>query len=89
MGNTIIAPNIKKITERIDTFGNVIDPRTKQVIIPVEKSYVPTPEELSHTPTPQITDPVETPKTSKIDDMISKKIEEIINRKIEEALSKI
>ena len=34
MGGVIISPNIKRQSERIDTFGNVINPATKQVIIP-------------------------------------------------------
>lgn len=33
-GNVVISPNIKRVSERIDTFGNVINPATKQVIIP-------------------------------------------------------
>ncbi len=36
-GSTFIAPNLVKKTERLDRFGNVIDPRTKQIIKPVDK----------------------------------------------------
>ena len=32
--NVVISPNIKRVTERIDTSGNVINPATKQIIIP-------------------------------------------------------
>lgn len=32
--NVVISPNIKRVSERIDTQGNVINPATKQVIIP-------------------------------------------------------
>lgn len=87
---TVIAKNLHKVTERIDTVGNVIDPRTKQVIVPVDSPYIPTTEELANAvnPQPKVVETTNAP-TSKIDDMISKKIEEIINRKIEEALSKL
>lgn len=56
MGNTFIASgrNLIKTSERIDTFGNVIDPRTKQILTPVEKPYVPTAAELSRIVTPQV-----------------------------------
>lgn len=39
--NTIISSNLKRTSERIDTTGNVINPRTKQIIKPVETVYVP------------------------------------------------
>lgn len=42
--NTIISPNLKRISERIDPAGNVINPKTKQVIEPVEPEYIPPPE---------------------------------------------
>ena len=32
MGKTVIADNIQKVSERLDMEGNVIDPRTKQII---------------------------------------------------------
>lgn len=38
---TIISPNIKKQSDRIDPNGNIIDARTKQVITPVEVEYIP------------------------------------------------
>jgi hypothetical protein len=28
----VISPNIQKVSERVDINGNVIDPRTKQII---------------------------------------------------------
>jgi hypothetical protein len=31
-GGVVIARGIKKVTERVDSEGNVIDPRTKKVI---------------------------------------------------------
>lgn len=36
-GRTFIAANLKKETMRLDRFGNEIDPRTKQIINPVDK----------------------------------------------------
>lgn len=41
MGGVQIAPNMKKTSQRIDPNGNIIDPKTKQVLIPVEQDYVP------------------------------------------------
>ena len=34
MGNVHISPNLKKTSERIDPQGNVINPRTKEIISP-------------------------------------------------------
>ena len=82
---TVISPNIQKTSVRIDTAGNVIDARSKQVITPVETEYVP-PVEVA--PVAPVVAPV-APAESKIDSMISKKIEEIVNRKIEEALKNL
>jgi hypothetical protein len=91
MGGVIISPNVKKVSERIDPAGNIINPRTKQVIESVQPEYVePVGEVTIATPlphSPAVT--VETPPTSKIDEMINKKIEEIVAKKIEEALSKL
>lgn len=82
----VISPNIKRESVRIDPAGNIINPKTRQVVKSVEPEYVP-----PVTPPPEPTkEPItETPQTSKIDDIISKKIEEIINRKITEALEKL
>ena len=76
----VISPNIKKESVRIDPSGNIINPKTRQIIKPVE------PEEVSPEVIPTSVTPA---KNSKIDEMISRKIEEIINRKITEALEKL
>ena len=58
MGTTYIAKDIKKTSDRIDGLtGDVIDPRTKEVLIPAE-TYVPptpptTPPEAPQQPTAQ------------------------------------
>lgn len=39
--NTVISHNLRKTSERIDPSGNVINPRTKQVIRPVEVEATP------------------------------------------------
>lgn len=44
---TIISPNIKRTSERINPDGDVINPKTKQIIQKNEQNYVPTPEELA------------------------------------------
>ncbi len=57
MGNVYISPNVKKVSERIDTSGNVIDPGTKQVI----KRNIP--DEVE--PTPIVVEaPVQSPVVS-------------------------
>jgi len=48
---TIISPNLKRESVRIDTQGNEINPRTKQVINPAETEYVAPPV------TPPVTPP--------------------------------
>jgi hypothetical protein len=35
-GKVVIASNIQKVSERLDIDGNVIDPRTKEIIKPRE-----------------------------------------------------
>lgn len=47
MGNVIISPNLHKKSEMIDPRGNIINPRTKQIIKAVEQEYQPTPEEMA------------------------------------------
>lgn len=39
--NTFISPNLKRTSERIDPSGNIINPRTKQVIQQTEPEYIP------------------------------------------------
>ncbi|MCK9370990.1 hypothetical protein M0R04_13855 [Candidatus Dojkabacteria bacterium] len=86
MGNVVISPNIKKESVRIDPAGNVINPRTKQIIQPVAPEYVAPPTVPEPTP-------LEKPKISKMDDMINKlvekKVEAMVAKKIEEALSNL
>ena len=84
MGNVIISPNIRKTSERIDPSGNIINPRTKQVIQHAEPEYAPP---VVETVIEEVKK--ETPK-SKIDDIINnlvnKKVEELVAKKVEEAL---
>jgi hypothetical protein len=56
MGTTYIAKDIKKTSDRIDGMtGNIINPRTKEIITPVEPVFVPptTPPEAPQQPTAQ------------------------------------
>jgi len=41
MGGVQLSPNIKKTSQRIDPNGNIIDPKTRQILVPVEQDYVP------------------------------------------------
>ena len=87
-GNVVISPNIRRTSVRIDPAGNEINPKTKQVINPVEPEYVPP------AVVPTVIEEVkkETPK-SKIDEMINKlvgkKVEEMVAKKVEEALKNL
>jgi hypothetical protein len=58
MGKTFISQNIHKTSERIDIDGNVIDPRTKQVIMPKEEE---TPQTI---PQPPQTAPIQPPEAT-------------------------
>lgn len=88
--NTIISPNIKKESERIDPAGNIINPKTKQIIKALEPEFIPPIVQPSQE---VITTPMENKVGSKIDEMINnlveKKVAEIVTRKVEEALSKL
>ena len=48
-GGIVISAHPIKTTEMIDAAGNIIDPRTKQIIKPLERPYTPTVEELAGT----------------------------------------
>lgn len=89
--NTFISPNLHRTSDRIDPSGNIIDKRTKQVIIPIKEEYVAptTPPEAPQASTPIVNTENDIPTVSKIDEMINRKIEEIVAKKIEEALSKL
>lgn len=86
MGGVVVSPNIKRESVRIDPAGNVINPRTKAIVTPVEVEVSPVKVE------PAVETPVVSP-SSKIDDMISKlvekKVEEMVAKKVEEALSNL
>lgn len=94
MNNIEISPNIKSIRERIDTNGNVINPRTRQIITPNIEERV-SPEDMI--PKAKINTPTETPATTsmqdKINQMVEAKIKEridaIVAQRVEEALSKL
>jgi len=47
MGNVQISPNLKRTKVNIDQNGNTVDPRTKQIVVPVEAPYVPSSEDLA------------------------------------------
>jgi hypothetical protein len=52
MGNVIISPNIKRESVRINPSGDIIDPRTKQILQQNKPDYTPTMEEIRQTMTP-------------------------------------
>lgn len=37
----VISPNLHKVSERLDKFGNIIDPKTKQVLKTQEPAMTP------------------------------------------------
>ena len=77
----VIDPNIKKESVRIDLNGNQIDPRTKQVVKPVEQAYVPPPAPVKEANSDAIGD--------RISQIINEKVAKIIEQKIEEALKNL
>ena len=87
MGGTFISPNIRKVSERINPNGDVINARTKQIIKPVEQEFMPP----STVQMPEI--PIANKVGSKIDEMINnlveKKVEEIVAKKVSEVLDKM
>ena len=82
----VISPSPIKTSERIDINGNIIDPRTKQIVIPKEPDYVPP---TTTTDTLQTSTPLPLPELS-IQDQIEQakanliKLEEAKKVKIEE-----
>lgn len=96
MGKVFISQNPIKSTERIDFNGNVIDPRTKQVIVPKEQDYVP-PVVATTSLEAKNEAPVCSPDgscdkgslSSKIEEIVNRKVAEIVEKKIEEALKNI
>lgn len=65
MGNVYIDPNLRKTSERIDPQGNIINPRTKQVIQPVEEDYIAPQEATSEAPK-TLPQPLQAPITSSL-----------------------
>ena len=54
MGGVMISPNVKKTSVRIDTAGNEINPKTKQIVQKVQEEYV-VPKEIKTEVLQQIT----------------------------------
>lgn len=52
MGDVIISPNIKRESVRINPAGDIINPKTKQIIQPNKPDYTPTIEEINKSMTP-------------------------------------
>lgn len=82
MGQVIISPNIKKESARINVQGDEINPKTKEVLVPKEKEYVPTPEDLKKTVRPEVPQPV---KDNPLAEMIKKQV----NAAVQEAIKDI
>lgn len=51
-GKVVISPDPIKTKERLDFNGNIIDPKTKQVIVPKEEEYIPPPTPAPPPPVP-------------------------------------
>ena len=81
--NVIISPSIKRVSERIDTSGNIINARTKEIIKPNTIETV-SPEDMK----PKVAqEPLEV-KDTKIDSM-SDKINKMVEAKIAEKIDAI
>jgi len=79
--SVVIAQNIVKQTERIDSDGNVIDPRTKRIIRPVTADATPAPTsapEPVQAPAPSVAPtPVSSSMADIIDALARKNVEAI------------
>lgn len=90
--NVVISPNIKKESVRIDTSGNIINPRTKEVLQSNAPEYVPTMQEINANIAKQ-----DAPKTDSMSDKINamveakiaEKIDAIVAKRVEEALKNL
>lgn len=92
MGKVILSPSPIKTTERIDFDGNVIDPRTKQILVPKEVESVISPPPTTPPDVPQAPTTNATPNSGALSilDQIKqaqeslKALEELKRLKIEE-----
>lgn len=93
MNNIEISPNIKIKRERIDTFGNVINPHTRQIITPnIEEKVSPEdmiPKARIETPTSNSNNSMADKINKMVEEKINEKINAIVAQRVEEALSKL
>lgn len=80
--NVVISPNIIKTKQRINMNGDVIDPKTKQVIQSKEAPYVPPTDASSSTTKADALG-------DRISQIINEKVAKIVEQKIEEALKNL
>lgn len=77
MGGVTIDPNLKKEAVRLDINGNIINPKTKEIVQPNAPDYIPTKEEIElqiNAPKVEpVSQDISTPKETKT---ISEQIEE-------------
>lgn len=86
MGNTIISSNIKRESVRIDPAGNVINPRTKQIIKPAEPEYVPPITKVEEVkPINNMSDKI----NKMVEAKIAEKIDAIVAERVNEALKNL
>lgn len=86
--NTIISSNLKRTSERIDPAGNVINPRTKQIVKPIEAEYVPpvvTPEVKQETPMNTMSEKI----NKMVEEKVKEKIDAIVEQRVAEALKNL
>ena len=86
---TIISPNLRKTSDKINANGDIID-KGGNVLKPNVPDFVPTIAEIQAVQNKPVE---EAPKTDKIAEMINAKVaeavEKIITKKIEEALKNL
>lgn len=86
MGQVIISPNIKKESARINVQGDEINPKTKEVLVPKEKEYVPTPEDLKK---PEVRVQVPQGKAGPPENPLAEMIKKQVNAAVQEAIKDI
>lgn len=84
--NVIISPNIKRQSDRINPNGEVIDPRTRQVIKHSVPEYVPTAEDIRVLEEKSAQSAVQSPveKENPLADMIRTQVQNAVKEAIKD-----
>lgn len=89
-GGVVISPNVKKTSDRLNKNGDIIDPKTKQVIEKKEEPYAPTSEELAKAGAKKVEPGQEpSPQTPSGPSPLKDLIQREVNKAIVEAIKEV